>query len=89
MSDDEKYENRAAEDFMENRRIIAEEEKRRFVNMREALLDVVVTIERDHSEMKFAKRLKKRVLESRSEEELRLIMDGMLVLAGFAVRPQP
>jgi hypothetical protein len=67
---------------------MANEEKRRFVNMREALLDVIVSIERNHPDMKFSRRIKKRILESRSEAELRLIMDGMLVLAGFEVRPQ-
>jgi hypothetical protein len=89
MSDDERYENRAGEDFMEHKRTLAEEEKRRFVNTREAVLDVLVAIEREHTEMKWARKLKKRVLESRSESELRIVMDGMLVLAGFAVRPQP
>jgi len=87
MSDDDRHDNRAAEEFIDHRRDVAEEAKRRFVNMREALIDVLVTIERNHDE-KFAKKLKKRVIDSRSEAELRLIMDGMLVLAGFAVRPQ-
>lgn len=80
--------NRAGEDFMDREKVLADEKRRRFVNMREALIDVLVTIEKDHGQ-KFATKLKRRVLDSRSEEELRLIMDGMLVLAGFVVRPQP
>jgi len=86
MSSDEAHENRAAEDFMAHEKAMADEKKRRFVNMREALIDVLVTIERDHDE-KFARKLKKRTLDSRSEDELRFVMDGMLVLAGFAIRP--
>ena len=87
MSDgDERRENRASEDFQAYHDDVVDERKRRFVNMREALIDVLVTIEKQHDE-KFAKKLKKRTVDARSEEELRFIMDGMLVLAGFAVRP--
>ena len=88
MSEEGTRDNRAGEDFMDREAAAAHERKRRFVNMREAMLDVLVTIEKEHDQ-RFAKKLKRRVLDSRSEEELRLVMDGMLVLAGFAVRPQP
>ena len=84
---EEARENRAAEDFMACRHDEAEEEKRRFVNMREALIDVLTDLEREE-DLKFAKKLKRRVLDSRSIEELRLITDGMLILAGFAIRPE-
>ena len=80
-------ENRAAEDFMAHQHDMAEEDKRKFVNMRETLIDVLVDLDREEG-LKFARKLKKRVIDSRSSEELRLIMDGMLVLAGFAVRPE-
>ena len=83
---DERRENRASEDFQHHHDELFEEKKRRFVNMREALIDVLTTIERDHDE-KFAKKLKKRTVDARSVEELRFIMDGMLVIAGFVVRP--
>lgn len=84
---EDRRENQASLDFMAHQNTIMDESKRRFVNMREALLDVIVELDREHNQ-KFAKRLKKRILESRSEEELRIIMDGMLVLAGFVIRPQ-
>ena len=82
----ESRENRASEEFMDHKAILAEEEKRRFTNMRETVLDIVVDLERNHPEMKFAKRLKKRALMARSEVECRLIMDGLLVIAGFNVK---
>jgi hypothetical protein len=89
MTEEDRRGNRAGEDFMDHKQVLADEERRRFVNSREALIDVLVAIEKDHSEMKWAPKLKKRVLAARSENELRLIMDGMLVLAGLVVRPQP
>lgn len=79
-------ENRASEEFGNHAEILIEEDKRRFVNMREAMIDVLVELERQ-GDLRFTKKLKKRALESRSMEELRFVMDGMLVLAGFAVRP--
>jgi len=82
------YENRAAEDFIGHKEIIAKEEKRRFVNMREALIDVLCTLERE-ADVQFTRRLKKRVIDSRSESELRMVMDGLLVISGFHSRPQP
>lgn len=86
MSDGDYRENRASEEFISHKAVLAEEEKRRFTNMRETVLDVVVALERENPDGKFAKRLKKRALMARSEEECRLIMDGLLVLAGFNVK---
>lgn len=84
MKDEERRENRAAEEFMDVAINEAGERKRRFVNEREMLLDVVISIEKEYEE-KFAKKVKKRILESRTSEELKLIMNGLMVLAGFAV----
>jgi len=70
---------------MEYKARMAEEECRRFVNSREILLDVVMELERGQDE-KFARKLKKRALEARSEQELRMVMDGLLVLAGFHLK---
>lgn len=85
MPENGEWNNRAGDEFVEFKRLVAEEEKRRFVNMREGLIDVMVCLEREY-DMPSARRMKKRVLDSRSTEELRLIMDGLLVVAGFNVR---
>ena len=42
--------------------------------------------ERKRHGLKCAKKLKKRAVDSRSVGELRFIMDGLLVLAGYTVR---
>ncbi len=77
------HENRAAEDFMDAKYQEASVEKRRFVNMREAMLDVLISLDYESDNLRFVRKLKKRVLESRSIEELRLIMDGILALSNF------
>lgn len=86
MDNEGRSENRAAEDFMEYGVAQLEEEKRQFVNMREMLLDVIIHLEKEQEDLKFTKRVKKRILEARSSTELRLIMDGLLVLTGFTLR---
>lgn len=74
----EPRENRAAQEFMDRETQKAENEKMAFVNMRETLLDVLIYME-EQANTKLTRKLKKRVLDSRSKEELRLIMDGLQV----------
>ena len=78
---------RAGQEFMEEHADRAEDEKRRYLNMRETLLDVLMDLERE-CDLNFAKQLKRRALDARSINELRMIMDGLLVLAGFNVRDE-
>lgn len=78
-------ENPAIEEFEDNVMTVMLEKKRQFVNTREAVIDVIIEMDRSHG-LKCAKKLKKRAVDARTVEELRLIMDGLLVLAGYAVR---
>jgi hypothetical protein len=66
---------------------LAQEEQRRFSNMQSSLIEVLEALDREG--FRFAKRMIDRAYDSRSEYELRFIMDGMMVIAGLDSRPQP
>jgi hypothetical protein len=67
---------------MENN-TLKKEESRRFMNMKNSLLDILEALEHEY-DLAFVANLRNRVKKSKSKEELRLIMDGMLVIAGFS-----
>ena len=73
--------NQAAEDFRDGEMDLLDERTRRFANMREMLMDVLIEIERNGEENRFAHMLKKRVLASRSESELEMAMNALLVIS--------
>lgn len=77
--------NPAIEEFENKALAEVDEKKRQFVNTRETVIDVLIEMDRQHN-LKCAKKLKKRAVDSRSLNELRFIMDGLLVLAGYTVR---
>lgn len=78
-------ENPAIEEFENNAMAEVDERKRQFVNTRETVIDVLIEMDRQHN-LKCAKKLKKRAVDSRTIDELRVIMDGLLVLAGYTIR---
>lgn len=64
-------------------RVSKQEHKRSFDNMQGALLDIMQALEHEY-DLEFVKSLRLRVENSKTKEELRLIMDGLLTIAGFA-----
>lgn len=78
-------ENPAIEEFEDNAMADVAEKKRQFVNTRETVIDILIEMDRQHG-LRCAKKLKKRAVDSRTVSELRVIMDGLLVLAGYTVR---
>lgn len=64
-------------------KVIQKEQNRCFENMQGAMLDILEAIELEYN-LQFVSSLRSRVEKSKTKEELRLIMDGMLVLSGFA-----
>jgi hypothetical protein len=62
---------------------LEKEEARQFSNMKGAMMDILEALEHEY-DLDFVKSLRVRVKRSQNKEELRLIMDGMLVIAGFA-----
>ena len=85
MADSEKESQFARDDFMDQKKTAADEDCRRFLNMRAMLLDIAYTLEKDEK-MKFVCNIRRRILDARSESELRMVMDGLLVLTGFSLR---
>lgn len=67
----------ASNEFMDNERYDAEYRCREFLNSREILLDVLFHLEKDGN-FAFAPKMKRRVLNSRTMAEIRLVMDGLL-----------
>jgi hypothetical protein len=68
---------------MVDNKALTREEKRRFTNMKNAMSDILQALENEY-DLEFVTNLRKRVERSKSKEELRFIMDGMMVIAGFA-----
>lgn len=68
---------------MGNNNTLQKEEARRFTNMKNSMLDILEALEHEY-DLAFVSNLRERVEASKSQEELRIIMDGMLVIAGFS-----
>lgn len=82
MGGKDEYENRAAMEFLQQEQQLDEIHKDKFVNMRETLLDVLIYME-EYGGGKVVKKLKTRVLDSRSCEELKVISDGLKAVQNF------
>ena len=59
-------------------------EDKRLVNQKEMVMEVLTTL--DRQDYQFARNLMGNVQVANSEGEVRMVMDGLLVLAGFFLR---
>ena len=75
-------ENKATREYKERHKAIVDQECEEYANMREIALDILFALKREG--FGFANRLKDRVIQSKSKEEIRLAMDGLLVLSKFS-----
>jgi hypothetical protein len=82
MGNENNEANRAEEEFYERRERLADKEAKEFANAREAVLDVIFELQRRHGPHKWTEKLKSRAIYARTNFEIRLVMDGLLVLSG-------